>query len=284
MIGYKAFNKDWTCKGFKYEIGETYETDIAVMCQKGFHFCENPINVLYYYPLADSVFAMVEALDEAFYIKGHTTKWVTTKMKVLKELSYDDFILAAIDALGRDSNKMFRYKTSKKKYGKILIDYNGTSIIVRGYSSKIAVKGRDTKIVCDADSPIVLSCGYYTDMILTGTCSRVITSGVAPNIFASGKYSTIVTTGRNSSVVATGDHSNITANGVDSKAINLGLNGYARGVKGTFITLRNFCGEDAGPKNMETKSQMIDGETLKENVFYSLQNGVFIEKREVQNG
>ena len=31
MIGYKAFNKDLTCKGFQYEIGQTYSMDERVL-------------------------------------------------------------------------------------------------------------------------------------------------------------------------------------------------------------------------------------------------------------
>jgi hypothetical protein len=42
MRGYKAFNKDLTCRGFQYEIGKTYEMDGEIeICRRGFHFCES---------------------------------------------------------------------------------------------------------------------------------------------------------------------------------------------------------------------------------------------------
>lgn len=60
-IAYKAFNKDWTCNGFQYEVGESYEHkgDISI-CSMGFHSCENPLDVLNYYDLCESKFALVE--------------------------------------------------------------------------------------------------------------------------------------------------------------------------------------------------------------------------------
>lgn len=36
MKAYKGFNKDMTCRGFQYEIGKTYETDEADLCNSGF--------------------------------------------------------------------------------------------------------------------------------------------------------------------------------------------------------------------------------------------------------
>lgn len=27
MKGYKAFNSNWTCRGFQFKVGETYEID-----------------------------------------------------------------------------------------------------------------------------------------------------------------------------------------------------------------------------------------------------------------
>ena len=40
MIGYKVFNPDWTCRGFQYSVGKTFEEDVMPSCRKkGFHFC-----------------------------------------------------------------------------------------------------------------------------------------------------------------------------------------------------------------------------------------------------
>ena len=60
VIAYKGFNKDMTCLGFQYEEGETYECDEAILCEKGFHACLQPLDVLNYYPPASSVYHIVE--------------------------------------------------------------------------------------------------------------------------------------------------------------------------------------------------------------------------------
>lgn len=33
MKGYKVFNPDWTCRGFQYSVGETFEEDVTPSCQ-----------------------------------------------------------------------------------------------------------------------------------------------------------------------------------------------------------------------------------------------------------
>ena len=40
MRGYKVFNPDWTCRGFQYAVGKTFEENvIPLYCKRGFHFC-----------------------------------------------------------------------------------------------------------------------------------------------------------------------------------------------------------------------------------------------------
>ena len=52
---YKGFDKDMTCQEFRYEEGKEYEHDGDVRaCESGFHACENPMDILGYYPPCDN--------------------------------------------------------------------------------------------------------------------------------------------------------------------------------------------------------------------------------------
>ena len=91
MKGYKAFDSGWKCRDFQYEIGKTYELPEGQelkMCQCGFHFCKNPIDVFAYYLFADNTLvAEIEALGD---IKQEGTKFVTDKIKIVKEFTDDE--------------------------------------------------------------------------------------------------------------------------------------------------------------------------------------------------
>ena len=91
MKGYKAFNANWKCRDFQYEIGQTYELPKGQkleMCRCGFHFCKNPIDVFGYYPFSDdTLIAEVEALGE---IKQEGTKFVTDKIKIVREFTREE--------------------------------------------------------------------------------------------------------------------------------------------------------------------------------------------------
>ena len=58
---YKAFDKDLSCRWFKYEVGKEYEeTGDIKACEKGFHACPYPLDVFGYYVPAGSRFCEVE--------------------------------------------------------------------------------------------------------------------------------------------------------------------------------------------------------------------------------
>ena len=89
MIGYKAFNKDLTCRGFQYEIGQTYSMDESpVPCERGFHFCKSIAETYDYYEMSDNTrICKIEALGEVQ--TDDDKKYCTNVIKILEEITED---------------------------------------------------------------------------------------------------------------------------------------------------------------------------------------------------
>ena len=86
MKGYKAFNKDLTCKGMQYKVGEIFEMDEnPICCKRGFHFCKNIADVYNFYEASDNTrICEVEALGNI--VTDDDVKYCTNKIKIIKEI------------------------------------------------------------------------------------------------------------------------------------------------------------------------------------------------------
>ena len=82
MKAFKGFNKDMTCRNFKFEENKTYHEDKAELCRCGFHACEYPLDCFVYYAPNESVFREVELED----VKNETNSSDTKR--VAKTLSF----------------------------------------------------------------------------------------------------------------------------------------------------------------------------------------------------
>ena len=93
MKGYKVFNKDWTCRGFQYEVGKTYEMkEDPVCCERGFHFCGRLIDCFSYYDFdSENKVAEIEATET---IDGDEKKekYCTNKIKIVRELTWHEVL------------------------------------------------------------------------------------------------------------------------------------------------------------------------------------------------
>ena len=91
--GYKVFNSDWTCRGFQFELGETYEEDVTPLCcERGFHFCTELKDCFNYYSFdPDNKVAEIEALGE-IDVKADGSKCCTNKIKILREISWEEVL------------------------------------------------------------------------------------------------------------------------------------------------------------------------------------------------
>ena len=82
------------CRGFQYEIGGTYETDEAKICELGFHACENPLDVLQYYDPANSRFCLVDL--DANGDTSNDSKRVGRKIHIEEEIGINGLISAGV--------------------------------------------------------------------------------------------------------------------------------------------------------------------------------------------
>ena len=87
VIAYKGMNSDMSCKGFHYEIGKTYKTDKAELCNCGFHACLNPRDVLDYYLEEGSRYYKVKLSGEITKCGFEDTKVAATEITILEEIT-----------------------------------------------------------------------------------------------------------------------------------------------------------------------------------------------------
>lgn len=90
--GYKVFNPDWSCRGFQYEVGKTYEIDEKPrLCDVGFYFCKRIADCFNFYRFnSNNKVAEIEALGDIDTDGG--VKSCTNKIKIVRELTWQEVL------------------------------------------------------------------------------------------------------------------------------------------------------------------------------------------------
>lgn len=106
MKGYKVFNSDWTCRGYQYEIGKTYEiAESPKCCKVGFHFCEKLVDCFNYYSFdPNNKVAEIEAIGE-IHFDDTNSKCCTNKIVILKELKWSEVLDMCNSGKGNSGNR-----------------------------------------------------------------------------------------------------------------------------------------------------------------------------------
>ena len=131
---YKGFNKDMTCRDFRYEEGKEYEEERAEACNCGFHACEHPLDCLGYYDPAHSVYHEVEQSGEISK-RSDDTKVASTKIKIRARVSIAGLVQAAIEYT----------KERVKPEAEANEDYGASS--ATGYKGKSAAENQNSVAV-----------------------------------------------------------------------------------------------------------------------------------------
>ena len=263
-MAYKAFNTDFTCNGKQYEENTTYEESGNKICEAGvMHYCENPFDVLDYYPLVNKngeilEFAEVEPLGDVF---KQENKSATNKLHIKTKLGLKGFIKACID-----------FTIEKTKIEEI---ENGIENDNSNNYAKIGSSGYYAKIGSSGDSAQIGSSGDSAKIGSSGDSAQIGSSGDSAQIGSSGYYAKIG---------SSGDYAKITSKGKHSVVMAAGYQSQAKAKKGSWITLAEWARADDKDKKgflvwipKCVKTEYVDGERIKEDTFYELVDGEFKE-------
>ena len=298
MKGYKAFHKGLICKDKQYKENTVFEEKEAIPCVTGMHFCENPMDVLTYYPLIDdegefSDFAEVEALDEVK--TDNDKKFCTTRLKIGAKLSFAGFINACVDFILEKT----RYEPDECDEDSAQIGSSGDSAKIgssgdyaqigsSGYSAKIGSSGDYAQIGSSGDyaqigssgySAQIGSSGYSAQIGSSGDYAKIGSSGDSAKIGSSGYSAKIGSSGYSAQIGSSGDYAQIKCTGDDSVVCCAGYNSCASAKKGCWITLSEwkYSKEKGRFVPVCVKTEYVDGEKIKEDTMYSLKDGEFVE-------
>ena len=249
MKTYKGFDKNLKCRGFQYEIGKEYEEPKADLCACGFHACENPIDVFGYYHPADSRYCEVEISDISPE-KSSDSKKCGKKIHIGAEIGIKGIVEAFI------------------KFTMDKVDWK---------NAKESNTGDQSAATNTGDRSAATNTGYRSAATNTGNRSVATNTGYRSAATNTGSRSVATNTGNRSTATNTGDQSVATVKGEESIAIATGIASKAKGVLGCYIVLAEWEWNDHRYNLKTVKTAKVDGKYIKEDTFYMLEDGEFIE-------
>ena len=297
--GFKAFDKGLVCRGFQYEENTEYVHDGEVRaCESGFHFCENPFDVFNFYKPSESEFAEVEGRGD-IDISEHN-KVAVSHLKVKNKMSVQSFIDKGIDftrkkvQFFRDRASIFIKENTNNKSVNIGESYSVNSggynsvNIGRDYSVN---SGEDYSANSGGNHSVNIGRNYSVnsggDYSANSGRNHSVNIGRDYSVNSGRDYSVnigrdySVNSGRDYSVNSGGDYS--VCAGKHNSIVNLnGFNSFGIAGKDSKIKAKKGCviclvEYDKEFQITGVKSAIIDGETLKEDTYYKLENGEFVE-------
>ena len=254
IIAYKAMDKNMMCRGKQYEVGKTYHEDKADCCRAGMHACENPLDVLHYYPLRDSPRFFEVKCGGNVDKSGDDSKLACTELTVKGEVNFAGLVKATVNAV-------FNRVKGKEPFSS-------------GNCSTAGSSGNYSTAGSSGNCSTAGSSGDCSTAGSSGDCSTAGSSGNYSTAGSSGDCSTAGSSGDSSTAAATGAYCSAKADGKDSIAVVNGVCGKACGALGCYLVLTEY--DDYGHM-LWTKMAKVDGTHIKENVWYTLKNGEFVE-------
>ena len=158
ITGFKGFDKDLKCRDYQYEVGKEFEEKGKIKaCSNGFHFCENPFDVLGYYPPStekgSSRYCIVKGSGNIDR-DGDDSKVACSKLHISAEIGLKGIIEAGVKFIldkvnwkdNKESNTGYQSAaTNTGNYSAATNTGNYSAAEVTGRESIAIVTGKDSK-------------------------------------------------------------------------------------------------------------------------------------------
>ena len=277
---FKAFDPDLKCRGFQYEVGKTYEhSGHVAACSSGFHACENPFDILSYYPLiADNGrFNRFAKITQGGTIARHSgdSKIASGRITIDIELHLPEFVAAAVNWIIAATKTVVSsnlaasdLSDSGKDDARIGSSGNDAQIGSSGYAARIGSSGNDARIGSSGNDARIGS---------SGNAAQIGSSGYAARIGSSGNAAQIGSSGYAAQIGSSGNDARIDASGKRSVIASAGINTIAKGADGTWLSLAEFEYENGAWICLGFATGCIGKDGLKADTFYRAKGGKLVE-------
>ena len=302
---YKAFDKDLSCRGFKYEVGKEYEeTGYIKACEKGFHACPYPLDVFSYYAPAGSRFCEVEQsgkIDDS-----ESDKVCSSKIRIGAELDIRGLVKAAVSYVKERCTNECNAEPGKPatagNYGAATAGDSGAATAGNSGAATAGDRGAatagDSGVATAGDRGVATAGdrgaatagdrGAATagnSGVATAGDRGVATAGYRGAATAGNSgdatagYRGVATAGYRGAATA-GDRGAATARGKASTGSNglsvaRGRNVQAKGGIGAILVIAEE--RDDTYDIVDWKAVVVDGEVVKADTWYRLENGELVE-------
>ena len=293
MKVYKGTDKDMKCRGFQYELGKTAEVDGDIeLCKRGLHACEMPLDVLgYYAPSGGSRYFEAELEDACDEMHSNDTKRVGKKLTLSAEIGIPGLVKAQVEYVKSqcDFDNAIKKANSEKENHATGERGAASATGVRGAASATGWRGAASATgwrgaasatgergaaSATGYSGAASATGWSGAASATGESGAASATGVRGAASATGERGAASATGYRGAASATGESGAASATGDGCVAMATGFFGRVMGEIGNAVVCveRKTNGEIAA-----ILSAIVDGETLKPGVWYTVKNGEWAE-------
>ena len=296
MKAYKGFDKNLQCRGYQYEIGKAYKTDKADLCNRGFHACEFPMDVLSYYSPGDSRYCKVN-----LNANGQTeddSKRCGKKIKIGAEIGLKGIIDASIKLIVERTKESVTqgdgaHAATQGDRAHAATQGNGAHAATQGDDAHAATQGEEAHAATQGNWAHAATQGYKAHAATQGNGAHAATQGEEAHAATQGDDAHAATQGNGAHAATQGEEAHAATQGDDAHAATqgngamasvkgknsiacaLGINGAAKGALGCWIAVAEY---DGNCNVIGGRFAMVDGEKIKEDTYYTLKNGEFVEE------